>query len=178
MSNSQDLSAVSSWQAPSCQPPDLSLAAFVAPTADVMGRVEIKAGASVWYGAVIRADVERISIGRSTNVQDGAILHGDPGMPTILEDYVTIGHRAVIHGAQIGEGSLVGIGAIVLNGVRVGSGCIVGAGSVVTKDVPDRTLVMGIPAKTVRLVSEAEASELIEHAKRYEQLARAHATNE
>jgi carbonic anhydrase/acetyltransferase-like protein (isoleucine patch superfamily) len=178
MSNSQDLSAVSSWQAPSCQSPDLSLAAFVAPTADVMGRVEIKAGASVWYGAVIRADVERISIGRSTNVQDGAILHGDPGMPTILEDYVTIGHRAVIHGAQIGEGSLVGIGAIVLNGVRVGSGCIVGAGSVVTKDVPDRALVMGIPAKTVRLVSEAEASELIEHAKRYEQLARAHATNE
>jgi carbonic anhydrase/acetyltransferase-like protein (isoleucine patch superfamily) len=175
MSNSQDLSAISSWQTPHCQPPDLSLAAFVAPTADVMGLVEIKAGASIWYGAVVRADVERISIGRSTNVQDGAILHGDPGMPTILQDYVTIGHRAVVHSAHIGEGSLIGIGAIVLNGVRVGSGCIVGAGSVVTKDVPDRSLVMGIPAKVVRPVSEEEASELIEHAKHYEQLARSHA---
>ncbi|MBW4517863.1 MAG: gamma carbonic anhydrase family protein [Timaviella obliquedivisa GSE-PSE-MK23-08B] len=156
-------------------PPDLSKAAFVAPNAIVIGHVEIMAGASIWYGAVVRGDVEKIVVGQCTNVQDGAILHGDPGQPTVLEDYVTIGHRAVIHSAQIGRGSLVGIGAIVLDGVKVGAGCIVGAGSVVTKDVPERSLVVGVPAKVLRQLSEDEAAELIEHARRYEQLARVHA---
>ncbi len=156
-------------------PPDLSKAAFVAPNAIVMGHVEMSAGASIWYGAVVRGDLEKIVIGQCTNVQDGAILHGDPGKPTVLEDYVTIGHRAVVHSAQIGRGSLVGIGAIVLDGVKVGAGCIVGAGSVVTKDVPERSLVVGVPAKVLRQISEDEAAELIEHARRYEQLAMVHA---
>lgn len=172
MSNSQDLSLPS---LPFGTPPDLSQAAFIASSADVMGQVSVAAGVSIWYGAVVRGDVEQIQIGKSTNIQDGAILHGDPGQPTILQDYVTVGHRAVIHSAQIGTGSLIGIGAIVLDGVKVGSGCIVGAGSVVTKDVPDRSLVMGIPAKVIRPVSEEEAAELIEHAKRYEKLALVHA---
>jgi carbonic anhydrase/acetyltransferase-like protein (isoleucine patch superfamily) len=140
-----------------------------------MGQVEVGAGASLWYGSIVRGDVEKISIGNCTNIQDGAILHGDPGQPTILQDYVTVGHRAVVHSAQIGTGSLIGIGAIVLDGVRVGSGCIVGAGSVVTKDVPDRSLVVGVPARVVRQLSEAEAADLIEHAKRYEKLALVHA---
>ena len=140
-----------------------------------MGQVEISSGASIWYGAVVRGDVEKIIIGQCSNVQDGAILHGDPGKPTILEDYVTIGHRAVVHSAQIGRGSLVGIGAVVLDGVKVGAGCIVGAGSVVTKDVPERSLVVGVPAKVLRQLSEDEAAELIEHARRYEQLAMVHA---
>ena len=149
--------------------PDLSQAAFVAEGAVVIGRVEVAAGASIWYGAVVRADVERIAIGSSTNI------HGDPGKPTVLEDFVTVGHRAVIHSAYIERGCLIGIGAIVLDGVRVGTGSIVGAGAVVTKDVPPHTLVAGVPAKRLRDVSEEEAAELVEHAKRYEKLALVHA---
>jgi carbonic anhydrase/acetyltransferase-like protein (isoleucine patch superfamily) len=155
--------------------PDLSQAAFIAPNATVMGQVSVAAGASIWYGAVVRADVERIVIGASTNIQDGAILHGDPGKPTILEDYVTVGHRAVVHSAHIEQGCLIGIGAIVLDGVRIGAGSIVGAGCVVTKDVPAGSLVVGVPAKIVRSISAAEAADLIEHAKRYEKLALVHA---
>ena len=155
--------------------PDLSAAAFVAPGATVIGHVELAPGASIWYGAVVRGDVERIVIGQSTNVQDGAILHGDPGNPTVLEAYVTVGHRAVIHSAHVEQGCLIGIGAIVLDGVRIGAGSIVGAGAVVTKDVPARSLVLGIPAKVARQLSEAEAADLIDHAKKYEQLALIHA---
>ncbi len=154
-----------------CLAPDLSAAAFVAPNATVIGQVEIATGASIWYGAVVRGDVERILIGQSTNIQDGAILHGDPGKPTVLEAYVTVGHRAVIHSAYVEQGCLIGIGAIVLDGVRVGAGSIVGAGAVVTKDVPERSLVLGMPAKVVRQLSESEVANLIEHAKKYEQLA-------
>lgn len=176
MSNFQDLSAPSVAASSSYwAPPDLSRAAFVAANATVVGQVKVGTGASIWYGAVIRGDVEQILIGQCTNIQDGAVLHGDPGKPTVLEDYVTVGHRAVVHSAQIGQGSLIGIGAIVLDGVRVGSSCIVGAGSVVTKDVADRSLVVGVPAKVVRQLSEQEAADLIEHAKRYEKLALVHA---
>ncbi|EGJ34466.1 gamma carbonic anhydrase family protein [Moorena sp. SIO3A5] len=156
-------------------PPDLSLAAFVAPNAVVMGQVSVAAGVSIWYGAVVRGDVERIEIGDRTNIQDGAILHGDPGKPTVLEDHVTVGHRAVIHSAYIEQGSLIGIGAVVLDGVRVGHGSIVGAGAVVSKDVPPLSLVVGVPAKKLRDVSEAQAAELIEHARHYEKLALVHA---
>lgn len=155
--------------------PDLSQAAFVAPNATVVGRVEVAHGASIWYGAVVRGDLERIVIGRSTNIQDGAIVHADVGLPTVVEDFVTVGHRAVIHSARIGRGSLVGIGAIVLNGVRVGAGSIIGAGSVVTKDVPERSRVIGTPAKLLRPVSEEEAAELVEQARLYEGLALTHA---
>jgi carbonic anhydrase/acetyltransferase-like protein (isoleucine patch superfamily) len=156
-------------------PPDLSQAAFVASNATVMGSVEIATGVSIWYGAIVRGDVERIVVGQCTNIQDGAVLHGDPGKPTILEDYVTVGHRAVVHSAHIERGSLIGIGAIVLDGVRVGAGSIVGAGSVVTKDVPARSLVVGVPAKVLRQISDEEAQGLIEHACRYEKLALVHA---
>ncbi|MGB3789618.1 MAG: gamma carbonic anhydrase family protein [Phormidesmis sp.] len=155
--------------------PDLSSAAFVAANATVIGQVDISKGASIWYSAVIRGDVESIQIGEHTNIQDGAVLHGDPGQPTVLEAYVTVGHRAVIHSAHIEGGCLIGIGAIVLNGVRVGSGSIVGAGAVVSKDVPPRSLVVGIPAKVRRPVSDTEAADLIEHAKKYEKLALVHA---
>ncbi len=157
------------------QPPDVSQAAFVASNAVVVGQVEIAAGASIWYGAVVRGDVERIVIGEKTNIQDGAILHGDPGLVTVLEDYVTVGHRAVIHAAHIERGSLIGIGAVILDGVRVGTGSIIGAGSVVTKDVPPFSLMVGVPAKRLKEVSPEQAEELIEHAKRYEKLALVHA---
>jgi len=155
--------------------PDLSQAAFIAPNATVMGNLTLKAGANIWYGAILRADVETITIGAHTNIQDGAVLHGDPGEPTVLEDYVTVGHRAVIHSAHLERGCLIGIGAVVLNGVRVGEGSIIAAGCVVTKDVPARSLVVGVPAKVQREVTEQEATELIEHAQKYEKLALVHA---
>ncbi len=155
--------------------PDISPAAFVAPGAAIIGQVTLAPGSSVWYGAVLRGDVETITVGAATNIQDGAVLHGDPGQPTVLEAHVTVGHRAVIHSAHIEAGCLIGIGAIVLNGVRVGAGSIVGAGALVTKDVPPRSLVVGVPAKVIRPVSEAEAADLIQHAEKYHQLALAHA---
>lgn len=155
--------------------PDLSQAAFVASNATVVGQVEVGAGASIWYGAVVRGDVDWVRIGKSSNVQDGAVLHGDPHLPTVLEDYVTIGHRAVIHSAHIERGCLIGIGAIILNGVRVGAGSMVGAGAVVNRDVPAGSLVVGVPGKIFRPLSAEESDELIEHAKKYEQLALVHA---
>jgi carbonic anhydrase/acetyltransferase-like protein (isoleucine patch superfamily) len=154
--------------------PDASRAAFVAPNATVIGQVILHEGCNIWYGAVLRGDVEEIRVGAYTNVQDGAILHGDPGFPTVLEDHVTVGHRAVIHSAHIETGSLIGIGAIVLNSVRVGAGSIIGAGAVVTKDVPPRSLVMGVPGKVIREVSEAQTLELVEHAQKYYRLALVH----
>ncbi len=156
-------------------PPDLSNAAFVADNATVMGKVEVGIGASIWYGAVVRGDVEKIIIGDHSNVQDGAVLHGDPGIPTVLEDCVTVGHQAVIHSAYIERGCLIGIGAVILNGVRVGAGSMIGAGSIVTKDVPPSSLVVGVPAKKVRELSEQETADLLEHAERYEKLALVHA---
>ncbi|MDJ0514787.1 MAG: gamma carbonic anhydrase family protein [Trichodesmium sp. MO_231.B1] len=155
-------------------PPDLSKAAFVADNATVMGKVEVGIGASIWYGAVVRGDVEKIIIGDHSNVQDGAVLHGDPGIPTVLEDCVTVGHQAVIHSAYIERGCLIGIGAVILNGVRVGAGSMIGAGSIVTKDVAPSSLVVGVPAKKVRELSEEETADLLEHAERYEKLALVH----
>ena len=166
---------MSEFPNPNCDRPDLSQAAFVANNATIIGNVSLAEGSSVWYSAVVRGDVEAIIIGKHSNVQDGAILHGDPGKPTILEDYVTIGHKAVIHSAHIETGCLIGIGAIVLDGVRVGAGSIVGAGCVVTKDIPERSLVVGIPARKIKDVSNDRAAELIEHARSYEKLAVAHA---
>jgi carbonic anhydrase/acetyltransferase-like protein (isoleucine patch superfamily) len=166
----EELFSSSYWQ-----PPNLDKATFIANNATIVGNVTIAEGASVWYTAVLRGDVETIEIGRYTNIQDGAILHGDPGKPTVLEDYVTVGHRATIHSAHIERGCLIGIGAVVLDGVRVGKGSIIGAGCIVTKDVAPRSLMVGIPAKKVRDISEAEAEELLEHAKRYQKLALVHA---
>ncbi len=156
-------------------PVDGSAAAFIAPNATVMGRVTIGDQASIWYGAVVRGDIENIQIGAYSNVQDGAIIHGDPGIATVIADYVTIGHRAVIHSAHIETGCLIGIGAIILDGVRIGAGSIIGAGAVVTKDVADRSMMVGVPAKLLRVVSAEEAAELIVHAQKYAQLALVHA---
>ena len=166
------MSISSGWKSP-----EFSQAAFVAANAVIIGSVSIAARASVWYGSVVRGDVERIEIGECTNIQDGAILHGDPGVPTILEDHVTVGHRAVVHSAHIERGSLIGIGAIILNGVRVGTGSIIGAGAVVTKNVPPGSLVVGLPGKVVRQLTDTEITELIEHAEKYYQLALLHAAN-
>ena len=155
--------------------PQIDAAAWVAESAVVIGDVQMAAGSSLWPSAVARGDLEQISIGAGSNVQDGAVLHGDPGQPVRIGADVTVGHRAVIHGATIEDGCLVGIGAIVLNGVTVGAGALVAAGSVVTKDVPPGTLVMGMPAAVKRELSPEAIDQQLCHARRYAQLAASHA---
>jgi len=155
--------------------PRLHPDAWVANSAVVIGDVQLAAGASLWPTAVARGDVCPIVVGPGSNVQDGAILHGDPGQPVMIGADVTIGHRAVIHGATLEDGCLIGIGAIVLNGVTVGAGALVAAGSVVTRDVPPRSLVMGAPAQVKRELSAEVVAEQRQHARRYQQLAQAHA---
>ena len=155
--------------------PQIDANAWVAESAVVIGNVQMAAGSSLWPTAVARGDLEQISIGAGSNVQDGAVLHGDPGQPVRLGADVTVGHRAVIHGATLEDGCLVGIGAIVLNGVTVGAGALVAAGSVVTKDVPPGTLVMGAPAAVKRELSPEAIDEQRCHARRYAQLAASHA---
>lgn len=149
--------------------PDRTRAAFIASDAVVIGDVHIADRVNIWYKAVIRADVNRMDIGFCTNIQDGAILHGDPDQPLVIDEYVTIGHGAIVHGIAIGRGSLIGMGAIILEGVKIGAGSIVGAGAVVTKDVPDGVVVAGLPAKVMRELSESEQQELIVHAENYYQ---------
>jgi carbonic anhydrase/acetyltransferase-like protein (isoleucine patch superfamily) len=158
------------WPSPQVHPE-----AWVAPAAVLIGDVRLAAGASIWPTAVARGDVCMISVGEGSNVQEGAVLHGDPGQPVLIGADVTIGHRAVVHGATLEDGCLIGIGAIVLNGVTVGSGALVAAGSVVTKDVPAGALVMGAPAALKRQLSPEAIAEQRQHAHRYRQLARAHA---
>ncbi len=158
-----------------CARPDIALASFVAPNATLSGDVRLGRDANIWYQAVLRGDCSPIIVGQGTNIQDGCILHGDPGEPTVLGDGVTVGHRAVIHSAEIQTGAMVGMGAIILNGVIVGTGCIVGAGAVVTKSLPAYSLAVGMPAKVIREVTPQEAADLITHAQNYVALARQHA---
>jgi carbonic anhydrase/acetyltransferase-like protein (isoleucine patch superfamily) len=137
--------------------PQIHESAWVAESAQVMGRIELEQDASVWFGAVLRGDNEPIRIGRCSNIQDGSVLHSDVGQPMTVGPYVTVGHQAMLHGCTIGEGSLIGIGAIVLNGARIGKNCLVGAGALVTegKEFADGSMILGSPARVVRqLTSE------------------------
>jgi carbonic anhydrase/acetyltransferase-like protein (isoleucine patch superfamily) len=137
---------------------------FVAPTAAVIGSVVLESQSSVWFGAVVRGDNEPITIGARSNVQDGSVLHTDPGYPLAIGPGVTIGHQVMLHGCTIGAGSLVGIQAIVLNGATVGRECIVGAGALIPEGrvVPDRSLVVGSPARVVREVTDDEVARIRE----------------
>ena len=154
--------------------PQIDPKSWIAPTAVVCGDVTLEARSNIWFGAVLRGDIAPISIGECCNVQDGAVIHCDANQPVILEDCVTIGHKAIVHSAHIERGCLIGMGAIVMNGVRVGAGSIVGAGAVVTQPVDPGTLVVGTPAKPRRKLSEAEISGLIDHAQEYWELAIVH----
>ena len=142
--------------------PRIAATAWVADSATVIGRVSLAEGASVWYGAVLRGDNDRISVGARSNVQDGCVLHTDDGFPLTLGDDVTVGHQAVLHGCTVGDGSLIGLQAVVLNGARIGRGCLVGAGAVVTegKEFPDGSLILGAPAKAVRNVTPEQIERL------------------
>ena len=142
--------------------PDVAPDAWVAQGADVIGRVRLAAQSSVWFGAVLRGDNEPISIGARSNVQDGAVLHTDPGYPLAIAEEVTVGHQAMLHGCTIGAGTLIGVQAEVMNGAVVGRECLVGAGALITegKTFPDRSLIIGAPAKAVRTLSDSEVADL------------------
>lgn len=149
--------------------PIIHSSVFVAPGAFVTGDVVIGENSSVWYNAVLRGDMAQIIIGKNTNVQDGCILHTDPGSPLRLGDYVTVGHGAILHGCTVQEGSLVGMGAIILDGAVIGRNCLVGAGALVTRRtaVPDGSLVLGNPAKIKRSLSAKELGNLRDNAYEY-----------
>ena len=154
--------------------PNIDPKSWIAPTAVVCGDVTLAACSNIWFGAVLRADIESISVGECCNVQDGAVIHCDERQPVVLEEFVTVGHKAIIHSAHIERGCLIGMGAIVMNGVRIGAGSIVGAGAIVTKSVEPGTLVVGTPAKPRRTLEDDEIAGLIDHAKHYWELAIAH----
>ncbi|MBQ8264192.1 MAG: gamma carbonic anhydrase family protein [Oscillospiraceae bacterium] len=141
--------------------PEISPDAFVAPSADIIGRVKIAADASVWFGAVIRGDEAPISIGEGSNVQDNAVLHCDHQSPMNIGRNVTVGHGAIVHGATIGDNVLIGMGAVILNGAKIGDNCIVGAGAVVKEnaDIPADSMLVGVPAKVIRTLDEAAVAE-------------------
>lgn len=142
---------------------------FLAPDVFVIGDVEIGPGSSVWFGSVIRGDIGPIRIGARTNLQEHTMVHLDEGSPTILGDDVTVGHRAIIHGTRVGDGSLIGMGATVMSFTTIGSGSIVAAGALLSEhsEVPDHSLAMGVPAKVRREVSAEERADLIAQANRY-----------
>lgn len=149
--------------------PEIGVDVFIHDIAVVIGRVHLGDRASVWPTAVIRGDVEQISVGSDTNVQDGAVLHADPGMPCTVGDRVTIGHRATVHGATVGDECLIGIGATVLNGARIGSQSIIGAHALVPEgmEIPSGVLVVGVPAKVRRNLTDEERTGLAAQAARY-----------
>ncbi|HYB49028.1 MAG TPA: YciI family protein, partial [Streptosporangiaceae bacterium] len=156
--------------------PDVSGTAFVAPGAVLIGRVTIAAEASVWYGAVLRADRDTIVVGARSNVQDGCVLHADPGVPLSVGSEVTIGHNATLHGCTVEDLVLIGMGAIVLNGTRVGRHSIIAAGTVLTEgqQVPEGVLVAGVPGKVRRDLSEAERAAIGRNAATYVGLSQLH----
>ncbi len=158
--------------------PDLPPAGeyWIAPSATVVGRVRLLKDASVWFGATLRGDNEWITVGEGSNIQDGSVLHTDPGAPLTIGKGVTVGHMVMLHGCEIGDGSLIGIGSIILNRTKIGRNCLIGANTLIAegKDIPDNSVVMGAPGKVVRQVDEAaramlkySAEHYVENWKRY-----------
>jgi carbonic anhydrase/acetyltransferase-like protein (isoleucine patch superfamily) len=150
---------------------------YVAETADVIGDVVLEQGASVWYQAVIRGDTDTLTVGENSNIQDGAVMHADLGFPTTVGKGVTVGHQAMLHGCTIGDGSLIGIQAVILNGAVIGKNCLVGAGALVKEgaNFPDNSLIIGAPAKVVRELSPEAVEGLRKNAQGYVERGRRHA---
>lgn len=149
--------------------PQIAQDTWVAPDANLIGKVVLEAGASVWFGATLRGDNEEIRVGQGSNVQENCVLHTDMGFPLSIGADCTIGHKAMLHGCSIGAGSLIGMGATVLNGARIGRGCLIGAGALITegKEIPDLSLVMGAPGKVVRSLTPEDAAHLLRSAEGY-----------
>ena len=149
--------------------PQLGEGAWVADSAQVIGDVQLAEGASVWFGAVLRGDNETMRIGKGTNIQEGSVIHSDPGYPVTLGDNVTIGHQVMLHGCTVGDGTLIGIKAVVLNGAKIGRNCIVGASALVTegKEFPDGSMILGAPATAVRELTPEQQAGLPRIAEHY-----------
>ncbi len=149
--------------------PEIGEDVWVAPDTNIIGKVVLEVGANVWFGVTMRGDNEEIRVGAGSNVQENCVLHTDMGFPLTIGANCTIGHKAMLHGCTIGEGSLIGMGATVLNGAKIGKGCLIGAGALVTegKEIPDGSLVMGAPGKVVRMLDSEAQARLLKSAEGY-----------
>ncbi|MEG0013066.1 MAG: gamma carbonic anhydrase family protein [Cellulosilyticaceae bacterium] len=156
--------------------PQIDEETFIAPTSVIIGQATVNRACSIWYGAVIRADENKVVIGPKTNIQEGVIIHESKTNPTIVGEGVTIGHRAVVHGAQIGDYTLIGMGAIILDGAKIGRHCIIGANSLITSNtvIEEGMLVLGSPAKAIRALNEEQIRSIYDSAEHYIQLAKAY----
>lgn len=149
--------------------PQIAPDAWVAPDANLIGKVVLEGAASVWFGTTLRGDNEEIRVGAGANVQENVVCHTDMGFPLVIGANCTIGHKAMLHGCVIGEGSLIGMGATVLNGAKIGRGCLIGAGALITegKEIPDGSLVMGAPGKVMRQLDADAQTRLLQSAEHY-----------
>ena len=143
--------------------------AWVAPNASLIGKIKLEKNSSIWFNAVLRGDIELITIGESTNIQDGSVLHTDPGFKLNVGKGVTVGHMVMLHGCQIDDDTLIGIGSVILNNAKIGKNCIIGANSLITENkvIPDNSLVVGSPGRVLRKVTEEEIKAIHENAKHY-----------
>jgi carbonic anhydrase/acetyltransferase-like protein (isoleucine patch superfamily) len=149
--------------------PQLHADTWVAPDANLIGKIVLEEGASVWFGATLRGDNEEIRLGLGSNIQENCVLHTDMGYPLVIGANCTIGHKAMLHGCVIGDGSLIGMGATVLNGAKIGKGCLIGAGALIAegKEIPDGSLVMGAPGRIIRELDAAAQARLLKSAEGY-----------
>lgn len=171
-----DTSSGSMLLALECGSPNVDASAWVAPTATLVGRVNLGPDSSVWYRAVLRADSEEITVGSGSNIQDGVVAHVDPGYPLTIGANVSVGHNAVLHGCTVGDGTLVGMAAVIMNGAVVGENCLVAAGALVTEGarIPPRSLVAGVPAKVRRELTDEDVEHCTANALTYRTLAGVH----
>ncbi|MBO6481853.1 MAG: gamma carbonic anhydrase family protein [Pelagibacteraceae bacterium] len=149
--------------------PEISADSWVAPNAIIIGKVKLEKNSSIWFNAVLRGDIEKIVIGENSNIQDGSVLHTDPGCPLTVGKGVTVGHMVMLHGCEISDDTLIGIGSTILNKAKIGKNCIIGANTLVTenKTIPDNSLVLGSPGKVIRKVTDDEIKVIRENAKHY-----------
>ena len=150
--------------------PEVHPEAWIAPNATIIGKVKLEKNSSIWFNAVLRGDIELIKIGENSNIQDGSVLHTDPGFPITVGKRVTVGHMVMLHGCSIDDNTLIGIGAVLLNNSKIGKNCIIGSKSLITenKKIPDNSLVMGSPGKIIRQVTEEEIKAVFDNAVRYQ----------
>ncbi len=149
--------------------PEISSDSWVAPNAIIIGKVKLEKNSSIWFNAVLRGDIEKIVIGENSNIQDGSVLHTDPGCPLTVGKGVTVGHMVMLHGCEISDDALIGIGSTILNKAKIGKNCIIGANTLVTENkvIPDNSLVLGSPGKVIRKVTDDEIKVIRENAKHY-----------